>query len=79
MLSLSPAGSSSLRVDDDKMKELTNQPPPRIPRTDEHELSFRANDVSSHSNALPPSPIMPYGLRPPASVTFAGPCPGDCL
>ena len=53
------AGLLLNRVDDDKSPELRLQKPPRTPRADEPELLFRSPDVSSHSYALPPSPMIP--------------------
>ncbi|MCI0333039.1 MAG: hypothetical protein L0228_07440 [Planctomycetes bacterium] len=59
MLMFSTDGLPLLRFDDDKLPEPLLQLPPRTPRADELESFTRSKSVSSHSQTLPPWPIVP--------------------
>ena len=65
-------GSKLNRNEERKPNSESFQSPPRIARTSDYELFVPAKALSFHSNTLPPWPIVPYGLKPPALSTMAG-------
>jgi hypothetical protein len=72
MLLSSIVGTPRPRNEERKASSVRNQLPPRIARPSDEELFKPSKALSFHSHALPPWPIVPYGLKPPALSTRAG-------